>query len=50
MTSYRSTILSGFSGVTIYYVFGHVLFNFSLSSFVLIVLILVQIILVEFMN
>ncbi|WP_430597402.1 hypothetical protein [Enterococcus sp. AZ177] len=41
MTSYRSTIFSGFLGVTIYYVFGHVLFNFSLSPVTLIALILV---------
>lgn len=40
ITSYRSTILSGFLGVTIYCVFGNVLFKSSLSPVALIALIL----------
>lgn len=41
MTSYKSTIFSGFLGGAIYYVFGNVLFKSSLSPVTLIALILV---------
>lgn len=41
MTSYKSTIISGFLGGAIYYVFGNVLVKSSLSPFALIALILV---------